>query len=381
MHGDRKRDVQCDLCGNFFLSQGYLRQHRQYVHQEERNFTCELCDVSVKTEALLKRHMARHTNVKNEVCQVCGRSFRVRSDLLRHMVRHDSSKRTFKCEQCGKAFFEDQKLKQHRRIHTGDKPFKCHLCTYKCAVKGNLTKHLKTHESRGDGYSGRAYRRKERRDNVVTEHIHAPDEGAVQMDDGAVQMDEGAVHDGAVQMQIEVITIEQIEQGVEQYGADEHGLVHYGTANHELTHYDVCKQNLPHYETKKSEMLQYDPSKHEVPHFGREKQDTPHFDKQELPCFEVQYDRTSDQLERETDQFEAVRTEPVRTEPNPLRLYYETAHPSHMEAGRTTYLEQGEIKEYKEPAEGEPYLNQLDMAMIASNYRNTNVNKVDFYNI
>ena len=371
MHGDRKRDVQCDLCGNFFLSQGYLRQHRQYVHQEERNFSCELCEVSVKTEALLKRHMARHTNVKNEVCQVCGRSFRVRSDLLRHMVRHDSSKRTFKCEECGKAFFEDQKLKQHRRIHTGDKPFKCHLCAYKCAVKGNLTKHLKTHENRGAGYTGRAYRKKEHKDKVKV------GDGMVGV---GVQMDEGEVHEGPVQMQIEVITVEPIDQG--QYGASEHALVHYGVANHELTPYNNIKQDLPHYESKKSDILQYHPStgKHEIANLVRDEQEAPHFDKQELPCFEVPYERTSEQIESETDQYEAVRTEPVRTEPN-LRIYYEAVHQSQIEAGRTTYLEQGEIKEYKETSEGEPYLNQLDMAMIANNYRNANVNKVDFYNI
>ena len=362
MHGDRKRDVQCDLCGNFFLSQGYLRQHRQYVHQEERNFTCELCHISVKTETLLKRHMARHTDEKNEVCQICGSSFRVRSDLLRHMVRHDSSRRTFKCEHCGKGFFEDQKLKQHLRIHTGDKPFKCHLCTYKCAVKGNLTKHFKTHSKRDD-YLGRAYRKKGSGAKVITEHI----------------ADEGM----PVQMQIEVITTdEHNEQGIPQYGVDVHdqGLVQYETAHHETQQYEVCKREIPHYDAAKQEMLRYDLSKQEVAHLGTDKLDIPHFDRQEMPRFEVPYEATSEELEHETDQFEPVRTEPIRTEPDPVRIYYEAVPPSHIEAGRT-YLEQPELKEYKESAEGEHYLNQLNMTMIANNYKNTNVSKIDFYNI
>lgn len=41
------------------------------------------------------------------------------------MISHDQSTdlRRFKCEECGKAFKFKHHLKEHLRIHSGEKPF------------------------------------------------------------------------------------------------------------------------------------------------------------------------------------------------------------------------------------------------------------------
>ncbi|KAL7647374.1 UNVERIFIED_CONTAM: hypothetical protein RMT77_000970 [Armadillidium vulgare] len=55
------------------------------------------------------------------------------------------SRRNDTCEYCGKIFKNCSNLTVHRRSHTGEKPYKCDLCSYACAQSSKLTRHMKTH--------------------------------------------------------------------------------------------------------------------------------------------------------------------------------------------------------------------------------------------
>lgn len=55
------------------------------------------------------------------------------------------SRRNDTCEYCGKVFKNCSNLTVHRRSHTGEKPYKCELCSYACAQSSKLTRHMKTH--------------------------------------------------------------------------------------------------------------------------------------------------------------------------------------------------------------------------------------------
>ena len=57
----------------------------------------------------------------------------------------EASKRNDTCEYCGKVFKNCSNLTVHRRSHTGEKPYKCSLCSYACAQSSKLTRHMKTH--------------------------------------------------------------------------------------------------------------------------------------------------------------------------------------------------------------------------------------------
>ncbi|XP_041469021.1 B-cell lymphoma/leukemia 11B-like [Lytechinus variegatus] len=56
-----------------------------------------------------------------------------------------TEKRSDTCEFCGKRFKNCSNLTVHRRSHTGEKPYKCQLCSYACAQSSKLTRHMKTH--------------------------------------------------------------------------------------------------------------------------------------------------------------------------------------------------------------------------------------------
>lgn len=53
------------------------------------------------------------------------------------------------CEYCGKCFRNSSNLTVHRRSHTGERPYRCGLCSYACAQSSKLTRHMKTHGARG----------------------------------------------------------------------------------------------------------------------------------------------------------------------------------------------------------------------------------------
>ncbi|XP_043208057.1 LOW QUALITY PROTEIN: B-cell lymphoma/leukemia 11A-like, partial [Amphibalanus amphitrite] len=49
------------------------------------------------------------------------------------------------CEHCHKVFRFQSNLIVHRRIHTGEKPYKCKICSHACTQSSKLKRHMKTH--------------------------------------------------------------------------------------------------------------------------------------------------------------------------------------------------------------------------------------------
>ncbi|KAK3865292.1 hypothetical protein Pcinc_029084 [Petrolisthes cinctipes] len=77
-------------------------------------------------------------------CSICHKKFANIHRLQRHMISHQESEvlRRFKCDECGKAFKFKHHLKEHKRIHSGEKPFVCEHCGKRFSHSGSYSSHM-----------------------------------------------------------------------------------------------------------------------------------------------------------------------------------------------------------------------------------------------
>lgn len=72
---------------------------------------------------------------------------------MKQHTRIHTGDRPFECTWCDKAFAQCGDLKRHVRIHTGEKPFQCSTCGKAFAQCGNLKRHERIHVRGGEAAS------------------------------------------------------------------------------------------------------------------------------------------------------------------------------------------------------------------------------------
>ncbi|XP_061926442.1 zinc finger E-box-binding homeobox 2-like [Entelurus aequoreus] len=124
--------------------------------------SCPFCQHAYESAASLKDHIKcrHHRGAELYVCRLCGHAFSQCTQLQCHMTTHQpiskqvshhhgAENRKFKCGECGKAFKYKHHLKEHLRIHSGEKPYECSNCKKRFSHSGSYSSHISSRKCVG----------------------------------------------------------------------------------------------------------------------------------------------------------------------------------------------------------------------------------------
>ncbi|XP_063631023.1 gastrula zinc finger protein XlCGF58.1-like [Cydia splendana] len=140
---------QCHHCVKLFRSKSVLKKH-VHTHSPLHNLT--VGDYGLERHQMLhgdkklykKAHMIIHTGEKPFSCSHCSYKCRSKANLQRHLMTHTDEK-PFSCSHCSYKCRRKGELQTHLITHTDEKPFSCSHCSYKCKRKRDLQTHLIIH--------------------------------------------------------------------------------------------------------------------------------------------------------------------------------------------------------------------------------------------
>ncbi|XP_019544609.2 gastrula zinc finger protein XlCGF26.1-like [Aedes albopictus] len=139
------RPFVCNICYRCYKSDAQLYGHQSRMLKSIKKHMCVQCGMLFRHPGALQDHESVHTGEKTFQCPKCPKTYAIKESFRKHLAGHTMPEDKYKCETCGICFKTHGGLKQHKPVHTGERPHKCPHCPASYAGYSGIKSHLLTH--------------------------------------------------------------------------------------------------------------------------------------------------------------------------------------------------------------------------------------------